>query len=601
MAIIFLCATAAAAKLFFLQVKDHIRFSALAQEQHEAMSEFEPERGKILIEEAGGEDYPIAMNMKLADIFVQPDRVPESERLRVAEALYAAIDEPYFTYSQAKAASSTQVAGAEETLALENYHRERFKAEKIAAYLQALMKSGDPYEVIAKKAGESAAARVRELDLPGVGINYGSHRYYPERLVGTQLIGFVGFSGDRKIGRYGLEGFFEEELSGKKGYLKGERDANGRMIILADMQEEKLQDGCDLVLTLRRNIQYESCKKLKESVEKHGATGGSVIVIEPATGQIIAMCSYPDYDPNDYEDVQDIKLFNNPAIFGQYEPGSVFKPITMAAALDQGKVAPHTTYIDKGSIMIKGWPKPIKNSDFETHGGHGRVTMAGVLENSLNTGAIFAMESIGPFKFAEYLKSFGFGEKTGIELETESKGDLRNLLTKNVREINAATASFGQGITVTPLQMAVSYAVIANGGMLMKPYIVKSIACSGRPAQDTSPTQVRRVISQKTASLLSAMMVGVVENGHAKRAQIKGYWVAGKTGTAQVPSPQGGYSEETIHTFIGFAPVSDPQFVMLTKIDAPKDAKFAESTAVPLFGELAPFVLQQLKVPQERR
>ena len=284
------------------------------------------------------------------------------------------------------------------------------------------------------------------------------------------------------------------------------------------------------------------CEKLQDAVTKHNASGGSVIVLEPKTGAIIAMCSVPSFDPNNYREEKDISVYNNPAIFYQYEPGSTFKAITLAIAIDQGKITPSTTYEDKGSIMIKGWHKPISNSDFATHGAHGVVDMNSVLDNSLNTGAIFAMNQVGPKVFSDYLKRFGFGERTGIEFLAESPGNINNMLSTRVKEIDAATASFGQGIATTPLQMVMSYQVIANKGLMMKPHIVKKIIGPNDKEQDILPKSVSQVISESTAATVSAMLVNVVEKGHSKRAAIDGYYVGGKTGTAQIAS-LGGYSK----------------------------------------------------------
>jgi cell division protein FtsI/penicillin-binding protein 2 len=227
--------------------------------------------------------------------------------------------------------------------------------------------------------------------------------------------------------------------------------------------------------------------------------------------------------------------------------------------------------------------------------------MVTVLSESLNTGAIFVEQRVGAEMFAQYVKKFGFGEKTGIELETEGISNIKNLERKKIRPIEAATASFGQGITATPLQIVTAYAAIANGGILMKPYLVAEIVSPHGERQKTQPKQIRRVIAEKTALLLAGMMVNVVDGGHAKRAGVKGYYVAGKTGTAQVPDKEkGGYSDRTIHTFVGFAPVEEPRFVMLVKLDDPKDVRFAASSAAPLFGQLAEFILNYYQVPKER-
>ncbi|HQL34590.1 MAG TPA: penicillin-binding protein 2 [bacterium] len=504
------------------------------------------------------------------------------------------------------------------------------REEAIAAYLKKLDKPGDPYEPLREKLDDNTLLSLyaflsssterpvaasdlerrldkvvfkesgEELKIEGIAFNLQSYRFYPENNMASHIVGFVGMANDKVSGRYGLEEFFNDELAGRAGYLKGERGVSNT-IIVNDREYTRPEDGSDLILTMDRSVQFQACSYLEEAVAKFKAEGGSVIAVNAKTGAILAMCSVPNFNPNNYKDVSDIKVYNNPAIIYQYEPGSVFKVITMAAAIDQGKVKPSTTYKDEGQIMIKGWPKPISNSDFSTKGAHGVVDMNAVLENSLNTGAIFAMRQIGAKTFADYVKNFGFGEKSGIELGSESAGNIDNLLKNNIREIDAATASFGQGIAVTPLQMLMSYQALANQGELMKPYIVQEIRHSNGQVDEFKPYPLRQVVSEQTANTILAMLVNVVESGHAKGAKIPGYYIGGKTGTAQVAT-SGGYStDKFIHTFIGIVPIDNPQIVMLTKIDAPKGAAYAESTAVPLWHDIADFLLKYYQIPKTRK
>lgn len=511
------------------------------------------------------------------------------------------------------------------------------KEQAINDYLYILNKKDDPYEPLEQKVEENILKKLyiglagleaefleikdlevkdnkifynfnknnqkekkKELIIEGLGFLTKTYRFYPEDNIGANLLGFVNYINEEQHGHYGLEGFFDQELFGKYGSLKAERDAKGDITIIDDRQYIKPQNGSDIILTINRTIQFNTCKKLNEAVLKHGADGGSVIIMNHETGAILAMCSYPDYDPNNYNIEKNIKVFNNPTIFSQYEPGSIFKVITMAISLDQEKITPQTSFEDTGQVKIANYT--IENSDQKAHG---VVTMIKVLEESLNTGAIFAMRQVGPDTFENYLKMFGFGEKTGIELEGESRGDINNLIKEKktkIKELNAATASFGQGIAVTPLQMVSAFAAIANGGKLMKPFIVKEIIRNDGSRIITEPIELRRVISEKTATILSGMMVNVVENGHGKKAGVKGYWVAGKTGTAQVPKQDGrGYQPNAhIGSFAGFAPVEDPYFTMLVRIDQPRDVEWAESSAAPLFGELAQFILNYWQVPKTR-
>ncbi len=374
--------------------------------------------------------------------------------------------------------------------------------------------------------------------------------------------------------------------------LEQERDAGGRWISVADRELSPAQDGADFVLTINRTVQYEVEKILRETVEQHGADNGTIIAMEPKTGRILAMANYPTFDPNEYSKAEDMNVFLNPAVSLTYECGSVFKPVTMAAGIEEGKISPDTTYVDVGSVKEAGYT--IKNSDEKTYG---RETMTQVLENSINTGAIFVEKSIGNKTFADYVRSFGFGEKTGIELPAESAGNTENLKSLK-RNIQFYTAAFGQGIAVTPLQLINAYSAIANGGKLMKPQIIAKIIHPDGQEEEIEPQEIRQVVSEDTARKVSLMLRSVVVNGHGKRANVPGYLVGGKTGTAQVAkSGEKGYEENvTIGSFAGYAPIDDPQFAVLVKIFNPKDVQWAESTAAPVFGRVMKFLLEYYKV-----
>ena len=356
-------------------------------------------------------------------------------------------------------------------------------------------------------------------------------------------------------------------------------------------------DGADVVLTIDRTIQYKACSALEASVASHAADGGSVVIVEPATGKILAMCGSPDYDPNNYGQVDSINVFNNPAIFAAYEPGSIFKPLTMAASIDAGAVSATTRFVDLGYEFVDGWPKPIGNAEGKVYGD---VDMTQVLEDSINTGMIFSMREMGMDVFVDYVKRFGFGVPTGIELDTEAVGTISSLDIG--AEIYAATASFGQGITVTPLQIAMAYGALANGGVLKQPLIVDEIRYADGTVEERPSQDVAQVIRPTTSRTIGAMLVSVIEHGHGSRAGVPGYYIAGKTGTAQVADTEGGgYAlDNTIGSFAGFGPVEDPKFAMVVRIDNPKDVIWAESTAAPLFGEIAEFLLHYFEVPPVR-
>ncbi len=461
--------------------------------------------------------------------------------------------------------------------------------EKNFTYNDLFIRNGQVYY-------QDGERRVR-VRIEGVSHSVNRLRYYPEENIGSHFLGFVNFYDLERRGNYGLEGFFNRDLYGELGFVKSESEKDEDTIVINNRSYKKPVDGNDFVLSIVWPIQFYVCQELDRAVRGHRADGGSVVVVSPETGEIIAMCSSPSFNPNEYNEVDDIKIYNNPVIFEDYEPGSVFKTITMASSLDAGAITPRTTYEDGGSIKIDNWT--IRNSDYSTHGPHGLVDMNYVLRNSLNTGSIWAMEQMGHNLFSDYLNKFGFGSRTGIELEGEGSGDIKNLRGDNIRRIYAATASYGQGITVTPLQLVMAFAAIANEGVLMQPHIVKEIIKADGEAKKVEPVTIRRVISEEAAALTSGMMVNVVEDGHASGAKVDGYYVGGKTGTAQVAS-SGGYGRKTIHTFAGTAPIDDPKFTMLVKLNDPKDVRFAASSAAPLFGKLADFILNHYQISKNR-
>lgn len=635
--VIFLLSLSLIGRLFIVQVKEADLYKARAASQHGVSSKLIPERGRIFFKERSGEEeklYAVASVRDLVTIYSIPKDISEPQEM--AEKFYQ-----FFDKDMLEKEFSDKNESSKEALSLA-------KKKIIDAYLLRFDKPGDPYEPLNKTFEtnkllelfaflvssdyvldeEVIRGSLRDLvereisasdleiknhrvylkndeglelfNIPGIGFDFSKYRFYPEGEVGSQLFGYVGYVDGEGRGHYGLEEFFNKELFGSYGYLKSERGNSANLIIVNDREYIAPEAGADLVLTIDRNIEFFACEKLKETVKSLQASGGSLIVVEPKTGAIVAMCSEPNFNPNNYQQVKDISHFTNPAVLYQYEPGSVFKVVTMAAAINEKKVSPSTTYEDFGSVMIPGWNRPIRNSDFSTKGAHGVVDMNYVLDNSLNTGTIFAMRQMGDSVFAKYVKDFGFGERTGIELGAEGAGNINNLLRNKIKEIDAATASFGQGIAVTPLQMLMAYQVIANKGVLMKPYIVEKIVYKDR-VDVISPKRVREVVSPQTAATVSAMLVNIVEKGHSKRAAIDGYYVGGKTGTAQIAVAGGYKRDEWIHTFIGLAPIEDPAFVMLTKIDSPKGVQYAEGSALPLWREVAEFILRYYQTPKTRK
>jgi len=543
--------------LFERQVLQYRHFSAMAQQQHVSSQVVPAQRGKILTDEGNNELYPLATNVTLFALQVVPSQIKRPE-------LAASKLMPFLAGS-----------GIEESDLIA-------KLSSKAKYLPPLK----------HKIGEEEAQQIADLDLAGVYLTPEQYRYYPEGTMAAQTLGFVNRD---SAGQYGLEEYFNKELGGKAGMLEAEQDVFGQQIALGKREDVNPENGVDVVLTIDRAVQYYVEKALKEAVEQHQAEKGSVIVMDPKTGKIIAMASYPTFDPNNYNK-ELMESFVNMNTSEVYEPGSVFKVITMAAGIDAGLVAPSTTYTDIGQVEVSD--RTIKNSDEAVHGVQ---TMTQVLEKSLNTGAVFVVQKLGKNLFRKYLDLFGFLKPSGVEVAGEVTTRVKEL--RNWSDVDLATMAFGQGIAVTPIQLLAAVGAIANDGKLLQPHLVDRILYPSG-AVSVGPDVKGQAISPQTAQLVSAMMVGVVERGHGKKAGVSGYYIAGKTGTAQIPAPGGGYLPggfgTTIGTFIGFGPVENPKFVMLTRIDKPKDAVFAESSAAPLFGKVAKFLLDYWRIPPTR-
>lgn len=545
-------------RLFVLQVLNHGLYVALAEGQYALSEKLVPKRGEIFFRDATNPDdlLPLATNRELRLVYAVPKSI------------------------QDPTASAEKIAELLNLDPLEVFKR--------------LQKPNDSYEPIAHEVAPDVAKQLEALKLPGIGMSPETTRSYPFGDLAGPVTGFLGYDGDQRSGQYGLEGFFEKQLAGEAGHLNTRNDASGRSLTVGNRTIQVAKDGDDLLLTIDHTVQQNACQKLQEAVLKHGATGGQVIIVQPATGAILAMCSEPSFDPNHYRELPDPSIFLNGGVFDQYEPGSVIKAMTLSAALDQGLITPETTYEDKGSVQIGKYT--IRNSDNKTYG---EQSMNQVLEQSINTGAIFAVNLLGSEKFRGYMERFGFGAKTGIEQQGESDGDISALSKKG--DIYAATGSFGQGLSVTPIQLVMAYAAIVNNGVLMEPHLVSEIIKPNGFHQLVGPREVRRAVSAETAQTMKAMLINVVRNGHGKAANVAGYYVGGKTGTAQVPygDRPGYYPDKHIGTFVGYAPLADPAFVMLTKIDDPKDVRFAESSAAPLFGDLAAFLLNYYRIPPD--
>lgn len=534
-------------RLFCLQVLRHDALAERAQDQREFFEQLHPKRGQIYIKDGEDNTIPVAVNEDRDLVYVVPKYVEDVEGTVKTLATILSIDE-------------TEIR-------------------------QKLEKKDDLYEIVKRKLTDGESAQIKEKKMKGVGLTPESWRNYPEGELASQIIGFVGYRDDKRVGQYGIEGYFNDILEGESGFVKAEKDTAGRWISIGKRTMERPRNGSNIVLTIDQTVQYFTENLLKESIEKYGAEKGSIIVMDPISGKIIAMANFPSYNANEFNKVENGELLKNNCIGSQYEPGSVFKPFTASIPIDLGRLNPDSLYTDTGEFKSSGYT--IRNSDLKAHG---EITLTRFLELSLNTGAIWAMQESGQDNFARYVRNFGFGKKTGIELIGEATGNIQNLDTQ--REINFATASFGQGVSFTPLQLVTGFSSLVNGGKLMKPQIVDRIILSDGKEEVIEPEETRDVIDARTSAKIKAMLVSVVKNGWGKKAAVPGYLIGGKTGTAQVPNPDGpGYSDKTVHTFIGFGPANDPRFATIVKLDHVSATRFAEASSTPVTGKLNKFLL----------
>lgn len=425
--------------------------------------------------------------------------------------------------------------------------------------------------------------KVQELNLAGVKLIAQPSRLYPQRTLAAHVLGFWGFRGHDRIGQYGIEGAYEQVLAPQAGVGSLFQKKS-----FAQGSELGSSQGGNLVLTIDPNVQTFVEEQITALQGRWQAPGVSAIVQDTQTGAILAMAATPSFDPGRYNHSR-VENFINPTVQIAFEPGSSFKTITMASAIDAGVLTPESTYLDSGSVRIGGFT--IRNFNQKSFG---TQSMTQVLEKSLNTGAIFVQRKLGESNFLNYVEKFGFGKKTGIDLFSEASGDVRNLYSR--RPVNFATASFGQGIAVTSIQLINAYSAIANGGRLMRPYVVARIQYPDGSQDITQPEVLGRPITEQTSQILKNMLVSVVEHGFDK-AKIERYDVAGKTGTAQIPDPSGGYLEEFIHDFVGFAPAYQPRFTVLLKLDQPKGIRFSSDSLPPVFSKIMTFLLHYYGVP----
>lgn len=453
-------------------------------------------------------------------------------------------------------------------------------------FILAKMKESDSYVVLKKDVAAKDIKELKTAKLEGLVFEDSTARYYPQEALASQVIGFLG--GGDNTGQYGIEGHYEDILKGKEGI---QEQKTGLNIISFEDGEESL-NGSDLFLTIDYNIQFQAEALLEEAKKNIDIDSGQIIVVKPDSGRILALANFPPFNPNQYSKETGFGIFQNSAVQKIFEPGSVFKPLIMAMALNEGKVSPDSTFTDEGFVKIG--PDTVYNFDRKKYG---LQTMSGILEKSINTGAMYLASLLSHDTFMDYLEKFGFNQKTGIDLQGEVYS--RNEILKKGSDFGFATAAFGQGIEMTPLQLVRAFSVLANGGKVVKPYIVEKIV-HGQDEVIIKPQISESVVTPSTVLETTKMMVNVVDRGFGNSAQIKGYYLAGKTGTAEVPitNGKGYYADKTIQSFIGFGPAFKPEFLILVKLDNPKVPKSSLSAA-PIFKKMAQYIINYWQLPPD--
>ena len=451
------------------------------------------------------------------------------------------------------------------------------EAERLTGLLG---KGSVSWVALEQKVDDATKRNIEALGMSGIGFDPQADSYYPEASSAAQVLGFVG-KDDKgaDIGYFGLEGYYDLPLSGKPGFVGGQKDALGSPILIGGTTEVAAIPGVDLNTNIDKRIQTLVESHLVDGIQKYGAGGGSVTVMDPTNGKILAMASLPSFDPEKYSQYNDT-LFKNPVISDSFEPGSILKVVVMAAGLDAGVVSPDTTCdICSGPLKVDKYLIKTWNDVY-----HPNISMTDVIVDSDNVGMSFVGQKLGADNLYNYLYKFGIGVKTGIDLQGESAPKLRDKGTWNV--VDLATASFGQGVAVTGIEMVRAVAAIANGGYLVTPKVVDSTQGDGWQQKAASGPPVR-IISQQAAQETTQMMLEAANRGEAKWTRIPGYNVAGKTGTAQIPVAGHYDATNTNHSFIGFAPATNPKFVMLVTLNSPKSSPWAAETAAPLWYSIA--------------
>ncbi|HVY36079.1 MAG TPA: penicillin-binding protein 2 [Candidatus Paceibacterota bacterium] len=461
------------------------------------------------------------------------------------------------------------------------------------AFLTAAEKKNDPYEEVAERVTPEQADAINKLKLPGVTLYADKWRFYPGGTLASKAIGFVSYKDNTLTGNYGLENYYNDVLSRSSEDLS----VNFFAELFANVQSTLFKNtgaSGDIVTSIEPNVQTELERSVAAVKEQWSSDAVGGVVMDPYTGEIIAMAQVPTFDPNSYSNVDDISVYTNPFAQNVYEMGSIIKPLIMSSAIDAGKVTPQTTYFDKGSVTVGN--KTIYNFDKK---GRGTATMQDVLNQSLNTGMVFVEGQMGKDVFRDYVfNHFKLGEKTGIDLPGEVNGLVGTLKGNN--DVNFATAAFGQGIAITPLNIIRGYAALANGGYLVTPHLATAILKKNGDEKTLDWPKSGAILKPETVSTITTMMIHVVDDGYHRG--LAHYTVAAKTGTAQIARPDGTgyYDDRNLHSLVGFFPATNPRFVVYFFNYYPKKVNYAVQTLADPFFNMVQFLANYYDITPDR-
>jgi cell division protein FtsI (penicillin-binding protein 3) len=553
---IILFACLAIVRLYFLQIVYGEDFASQAERQYVNTATVSYDRGNIYFQSKTGELTPAAMTRSGYTVAINPELIKDPEKVYRALSPLINLDKSDFF---AKSGKKT-----------------------------------DPYEEIGRKINQETADKITALNLEGVTLSTEKWRFYPALSAAAQIIGFVSFKGNNLYGSYGLEKYYEDVLrrDPAKMYKNFFADLFSN---LGDTVSGAPSQG-DLVTTIEPNVEIFLQDKLKETRIRWGSDEAGGIIINPKTGEIYAAAFDPSFDLNSFQLEKNPQIYGDPLVDSVFEMGSIMKALTMASGLDSGTVTASSTYNDTGCLNLN--EKKICNYDLRARG---IIPMQEVLSQSLNVGASYVALKMGNSKFSTYMKSFGFGTETGIDLPSETKGLVNNLDSK--REIEMATASYGQGIAVTPVEMVRALSALANGGQLITPHVVKEIKYDSGLSNKITYEDTKQVFKPETSKEITRMLVHVVDTALANgKAKIPEYSVAAKTGTAQMATEgHAGYTDgKYLHSFFGYFPASDPKFLVFLFHTYPKGVKYASETLTEPFMDITHFLINYYEVPPDR-